>query len=142
METRRDVMANVTAMVSTALFASGAAPLEGATLPWIKAREDVEHIAAPFGDAHIYCRGETDQLQLLELLSVRLNAGMSPHPPHQHPEEELLLVVEGEGEFVLDGQPSPCKAGTMLYAAPGHLHGIKNTGSAPLTLHVFKWQPK
>ena len=138
METRRDAIA----MMSTALFAAGAEPGIAKTGPWIKGLEDAQHREPPFGEAHIYFKGETDQLRLLELLRVRLNPGQSPHPPHQHPEEELLLVVEGEGEFVLDGEASSCSAGTMLYAAPGHLHGINNTGSEPLTLHVFKWQPK
>jgi mannose-6-phosphate isomerase-like protein (cupin superfamily) len=138
MDTRR----NAIAMMSTALFAAVAAPLPGKTSPWIKAPEDGRHITAPFGEVHVYYKGETDQLRLLETLRVRVNPGYSPPPPHQHPEEEILLVVEGEGEFLLDGQASPCAAGTMLYAAPGHSHGINNTGSEPLTLHVFKWQPK
>ena len=138
METRR----NAIAMMSTALFAAGATPASGKTSPWIKAPEDGQHRTAPFGEVHIYYKGETDQLRLLETLRVRVNPGYSPHPPHQHPEEEILLVVEGEGEFVLDDQATPCAAGAMLYAAPGHSHGINNTGSGPLTLHVFKWQPK
>ena len=73
-------------------------------------------------------------------LRFPVNPGQSPHPPHEHPEEELLLVVEGQGEFVLDGQPTPCSAGAMLYAAPGHLHGFANTGSAPMTVPAK--QPK
>lgn len=138
MDTRRDMIATMT----TALFASGAAPAAGSIGPWIKTPKDAKAITTPFGEAHIYFKGETDQLRLLELLSVRVNPGLSPHPPHEHPEEELLLVVEGKGEFLLDGKASPCSAGTMLYATAGHLHGFKNTGSEPLTVHVFKWAPK
>ena len=138
MNTRRDMIA----VMGTALFATGAAPVDAKTGPWIKDREDAQHITTPFGEVRIYFKGETDELRLLELLNARINPGLSPHPPHQHPEEELLLVVEGEGEFLLDDRAMPCSAGTMLYAAPGHSHGIKNTGSAPLSVQIFKWQPK
>ncbi len=139
MDSRRDMIA----MMTAALFAGGASPAAGTVDgSWMKTREDVQAITTPFGEVRIYFKGETDQLRLLELLNVRVNPGLSPHPPHQHPEEELLLVVEGEGEFLLDGKASPCSAGTILYPAPGHSHGINNTGSEPLTLHVFKWAPK
>ena len=39
----------------------------------------------PFGDLRIYFDGPTDQLKSMTAGSLRLKAGATPHPPHQHP---------------------------------------------------------
>ena len=100
MNNRRDMIA----MMSTALFATGAAPVAAKTGPWIKDRGDAQHITAPFGEVRIYFKGETEESRLLELLNVRIDPGLSPHPPHEHPEEELLLVVERRGRVSVGRQ--------------------------------------
>jgi len=93
----------------------------------------------PFGDLRIYFDGSTDQLRTLQAGSLRLKPGQSPHPPHQHPEEEILLVTEGQGEISLDGATTRAGPGAMMYCAAGRLHGIVNTGQTPLTFFFSKW---
>lgn len=44
----------------------------------------------PFGEVHVYFEGPSDQLRSMTAGSLRLKAGMEPHPPHQHPEEEIM----------------------------------------------------
>ena len=46
--------------------------------------------------------------------------------------EELLVVLEGVGEFRLEGQNLPLVAGTALYCPPGRTHDVCNTGPATL----------
>lgn len=96
-------------------------------------------VREPFGDLRIYFDGSTEQLQVLTAGSLQLKPGMSPHPPHRHPEEEILLVTEGSGEILLNDDTIPCGPGAMMYCAADHLHGIENTGKAPLTFFFFKW---
>ena len=50
-----------------------------------------------FGDVRVYFEGPTDQLKSMTAGSLRLKAGMAPHPPHEHPEEEFIVVTEGSG---------------------------------------------
>jgi mannose-6-phosphate isomerase-like protein (cupin superfamily) len=71
-----------------------------------------------------------------------IKPGWEIHPPHAHAEEEYLMVVEGEGTWHLAGRERPARAGDMQYAAPWDLHGIKNTGRAPLRFVVWKWGSK
>jgi mannose-6-phosphate isomerase-like protein (cupin superfamily) len=69
-----------------------------------------------------------------------LKPGMQPHPPHQHPEEEMMVIAEGTGEIVVDGQKSRVGPGSMMYCAAGRLHGILNTGKTPLLFYYSKWK--
>ncbi len=92
-----------------------------------------------FGDTRVYCDGPTDQLKSMTAGSIRLNAGQEPHPPHQHPEEEIMLVTEGSGEIVVEGKTTHVSPGAMMYSAANKTHGIRNTGKTPLTFYYYKW---
>ena len=48
-------------------------------------------------------RAPTATLDELEYHVTTLNPGQSPHPPHQHPNEELIIVKEGAVEAYLNG---------------------------------------
>lgn len=94
----------------------------------------------PFGDLAVYFSGPTDQLKFMEAGSLRLRAGMEPHPPHSHPEEEFLLVTEGTGVIMVDGKTTPVGPGAMMYCAANKSHHIRNTGKSPLLFYYYKWQ--
>ena len=79
----------------------------------------------------VYYNGPTDQL-----------SGRSPHPVHQHPEEEFLIVGEGTGEIECDGKITQVGPGAMMYCAGNTWHGITNTGATPMTFYWSKWLAK
>jgi quercetin dioxygenase-like cupin family protein len=93
-----------------------------------------------FGDIRVYHEGRTDQLGELTFGSLLLKPGMSPHPPHQHPEEEIMILTEGAGEISVEGKVTKVAAGSSMYCGAGKLHGIVNTGKAPLLFYYFKWK--
>jgi len=64
---------------------------------------------------------------------------MTPHPPHTHPEEEIMVVTEGTGEISVEGKITKVAAGSMMYCAGDHVHGIVNTGKVPLMFYFYKW---
>ncbi len=114
-----------------------AAPkLANVTLDESKAKLSKE----PFGDLRIYYDGPTDQLKAMTAGSLRLKPGMSPHPPHKHPEEEMMVVTEGTGEISVEGKVTKVGPGAMMYCAGNKLHGIVNTGKTPLLFYFYKWQ--
>ena len=94
----------------------------------------------PFGDLRVYFNGSTDQLKAMTFGSLQLKPGMSPHPPHEHPEEEIMIVTEGTGEISIEGKVTKVTPGTSMYCAGGKLHGIVNTGKTPLLFYYFKWK--
>jgi quercetin dioxygenase-like cupin family protein len=65
-------------------------------------------------------------------LLVGLNAfeaGQS-HALHAHAgQDKAYLVIEGHGEFLLDGRAVPMAAGDLLVAPEGVPHGVHNTGA-------------
>jgi mannose-6-phosphate isomerase-like protein (cupin superfamily) len=94
----------------------------------------------PFGDHYVYFDGPTDQLAVMVAGSLRLHPRASPHPPHQHPEEEFLLIAEGTGEILVDGKINQVGPGSQMYCHGNALHGIENTGATPMLFYYYKWR--
>ncbi len=58
---------------------------------------------------------------------------------HRHgADEELYLVLEGEGTLVRDGETIAVGPGTVVVNRAGGEHGLRNTGSVPLRLFVIE----
>ena len=55
-----------------------------------------------------------------------LDPHTSPHPPHSHRHEEMVLVYEGALEFTINGEATLAEAGSVLFAGSNELHGIRN----------------
>lgn len=105
----------------------------------VRGTPDTKLTKEKFGDLRIYFEGPTDQLKSMTAGSLLLKPGMSPHPPHRHPEEEIMVVTEGTGEITVNGAVHKVAAGSMMYCAGNHLHGVVNTGSEPLLFYFYKW---
>jgi mannose-6-phosphate isomerase-like protein (cupin superfamily) len=91
-----------------------------------------------YGDLRIYFDAPTGHLRALTVGSLVLNAGMVPHPPHQHPEEEIMLVTEGAGEITVEATAYPVRPGSMMYCSGQRMHGI-TAGPHGLTFYFYKW---
>ncbi len=102
-------------------------------------REEAALLHESHGDARFYFKGKTDLLKAMTAGSLVLKPGMSPHPPHRHAEEEFMLVTEGTGEIEVEETVTQVGPGAMMYCAGNKLHGIKNTGSIPMTFYFYKW---
>jgi len=83
--------------------------------------------------------GPTDYLTGLCAGMCVLEPGSSPHPPHQHPEEEFMIVASGTGEIECAGKTTKVGPGAMMYCAGNVVHGITNTGKLPMTFYWSKW---
>jgi quercetin dioxygenase-like cupin family protein len=85
-------------------------------------------------------RTPTMLLRELECHVTTLNPGESPHPPHQHRAEEMLILKEGILEARLVDTVTRIGAGSVLFVASNELHGWTNVGDAPATYHVIQWK--
>lgn len=137
MENRRDILkwAGLAAAASSPLLGEGGSHLRDEVV--VAAKAKVTH--DPFGDTRVFFEGPTSQLKSMTAGSLLLKAGMEPHPPHQHPEEEILIITSGSGEVLVGGKTTKVSAGSMMYCESNQLHGIKNTGSEPLLFYYTKW---
>jgi mannose-6-phosphate isomerase-like protein (cupin superfamily) len=97
--------------------------------------------SAPVDGCRVFTHfnGPTDQLRGMVAGMCVLDPGSSPHPPHQHPEEEFLIIAAGTGEIICGADTTPVGPGAMMYCAGDTIHGITNTGKVPLTFYWSKW---
>lgn len=78
-------------------------------------------------------------LERLECHITTVNPGEEPHPPHQHPEEELVLIKEGTMDVVQNGERKRAGPGSVIFNSSNEMHGFKNVGDTPATYFVVKW---
>ena len=81
----------------------------------------------------------TATLDELECHITTLNPGETPHPPHKHADEEIVIIKEGTVESLVNGQLKTVGPGSIIFQAANQMHSIRNVGKTPATYHVFKW---
>ena len=55
--------------------------------------------------------------------------------------DQTLVIVEGAGEAVLEGQTMPVAAGTLTFVPAGTRHNFRNTGGQSLKLYTLYAPP-
>jgi mannose-6-phosphate isomerase-like protein (cupin superfamily) len=96
--------------------------------------------------AHSLFAGTTPNVRAMRCHASVLDPGRQPHHPHRHHEEELLLILDGEADLVLD-DPAHAEGtvrrrvqrGTFAYYPANFAHTIHNISGAPVTYVMFKW---
>ena len=139
MVTRREmVMAFAGAAVALAGTAvlPARATVQGSTIfDW----NDMKPQPTKVGAVRRLCQVATATLDELEMHITTLNPGETSHPPHKHPDEELLIVKEGTVESLVNGEQRRVGAGSVIFQASNQMHGIRNVGDGPATYHVIRW---
>jgi len=75
--------------------------------------------------------------EFVECHETMLPPGQMPHPPHKHPNTELILIREGKIEYAIDGVPhAPVGPGDIIFTASNVMHGMKNVGDVPALYFV------
>ena len=92
-------------------------------------------------------RGPTRCLTDMSCHASVLVGGHVPHPPHQHIEEEILIVLHGEVELTIPSGPADpaprierLGPGSFVYYPAWQWHTIRNPGTAPVGYLMFKWK--
>ena len=84
-------------------------------------------------------RTPTPTLDELEIHISTLAPGKSPHAPHQHEHEELLIVKDGTLDTFQSGTTRRVGPGGIIFQASNELHNVTNVGQAPATYFVIGW---
>lgn len=58
--------------------------------------------------------------------------------PHAHPYEQIVYIIQGEGDFSVDGEVHHLTAGGLMVIPPNVEHFIQVTGNVPvLNMDIF-----
>jgi len=142
MITRRDVIVAVMAAGATcgalAWQSQQSKPViqQSAVFDW----QSIPAKPTPVGEVRSFFKAPTATLEELELHVTTLKPGVMSHPPHQHPNEELVIIKEGTVEALVNGESKRTGPGSVIFNASNQLHGLRNVGPGPATYHVINWK--
>ena len=92
------------------------------------------------GSVRQFFRNPTITLDELECHVTTLNPGLQSHPPHKHPNEELVIIREGNVEVLSNGEWKKVGPGSVIFNASNELHALKNIGTSPAVYHVINFK--
>ena len=140
MITRRDLVVSSIAVALTlcvvALADQKIPIMQSAAFDW----NSIPVKQTPMGSTRAFFKAPTATLDELELHVTTLNPGQTSHPPHKHPNEELVIIREGTVEALVQGEWKRVGPGSVIFNASNQLHGLKNVGDMPATYHVINWK--
>lgn len=94
----------------------------------------------PIGETRQIAKGPTVTLEELEMHVTTLNPGEASHPPHKHPNEELVILDKGTVEALINGEWVRVGPGSVILNASNVLHGLRNVGDTQAQYHVVNWR--
>lgn len=127
----KHLLAGSVGLVAVQLFA--AAPFFPVkTLPGgsfvVHAAETREQVKATSSRAD-YCDQPTATLSRFEVHRTTLQPGAKPHEAHRHEREEMMILLEGELEVLIEETRTRIGAGSAFFVVSNDLHGVTNVGT-------------
>ena len=101
--------------------------------------EDMAVRKTDVGERRDVVQQPTRTLDELEMHITTLNPRTTSHPPHTHPNEEMVIVREGTLQAHVNGKEVVVGPGGVLFYASMQPHGVKNIGDTPATYFVINW---
>jgi XRE family transcriptional regulator, regulator of sulfur utilization len=92
------------------------------------------------GSVRTVCSAPTATLENLEIHISTLNPGLMSHPPHKHPNEELIIVRQGTVETLSNGVWIRVGPGSVIFNGSNQPHGFRNVGTEPAIYHVVNFK--
>jgi quercetin dioxygenase-like cupin family protein len=139
MISRRDLLTALVASAITLACASIAQEpaklLDSTAWKW----EDMAPKKTDVGELRPVVRAPTRTLDELEMHITTLNAHTASHPPHTHPNEEMVIVREGTLQAHVNGKEVVVGPGSVLFFASMQPHAVQNIGDVPATYFVINW---
>ncbi len=106
------------------------------------AMKEYAYEGKPVGQIGIYVAGDTPASTQFVTGRFVLEPGQTPHAPHVHAEEEVMVIEKGNGEIFCDGKTTKVGPGSVMFTTPNAPHGIVNTGKEPIVFYFIKWASK
>ena len=139
MITRRDLVAALVAagitMACVSVAQESGGLLDSTAWKW----QDMQVKKTDVGELRSVVRQPTRTLDELEMHITTLNPRTASHPPHTHPNEEMVIVKEGTLQAHVNGKEVVVGPGSVLFYASMQPHAVQNIGDTPATYFVINW---
>ena len=139
MITRRDLVAALVAagitMACVSVAQESGGVLDSTAWKW----QDMQAKKTDVGELRPVVRQPTRTLDELEMHITTLNPRTASHPPHTHPNEEMVIVREGTLQAHVNGKEVVVGPGSVLFYASMQPHAVQNIGDTPATYFVINW---
>jgi len=93
----------------------------------------------PVGQSRFVADAPSPTINRFECHITTLRPGCQSHPPHHHPQEEMILIKEGTVESFINGKKQIFGPGSLLFLASHDLHNVTNIGNKPTTYFVINF---
>lgn len=140
MISQRDILLVLSSVCLTCFAFAVASPKVEILGPAVYDWPDIKANKTEVGEYRQVIRQPTATLDELELHITTLNPGLSSHPPHQHINEELVIIREGTVEVLSNGVWKKIGPGAVVFNASNSPHALRNIGSTPAVYHVINWR--
>lgn len=142
MPSRRDcvvALLAITTTLATVAWAqtAGRPMLHSSLFDWEKTKVEETQTGA----RRSFFVDRTPTMDRLSCHATTVNPGMASHPPHQHVEEELIIIKEGTFEVMQNGKVTEAGPGSVIFEASNEMHGMRNVGETQGTYFVVKFWP-
>ena len=138
--TRRDFVVALIAVFVTLTGVRAMQPKPEPLRPQVWDWKDMVAKPNATGEVRTIVRAPTVTLDELEIHITTLKPGLESHAPHQHPNEEMLIVREGTVEALVNGELKRVGPGSIIFQASNQPHNVTNVGDVPATYHVVNWK--
>jgi quercetin dioxygenase-like cupin family protein len=101
--------------------------------------EDLKARPTGNGERRDVTDGPTATLERFESHVTTLLAGRMSHPPHQHGQEEIIILRDGTLDVMINGATTRAGPGSLLFFAANDFHNVENVGGTPATYFVFNF---
>lgn len=99
---------------------------------------DLKVVATKSGERRDVVDSPTSTLANFECHVTTLNPGIAPHAQHHHPDEEFVLVAEGQLDVTINGVTTRATPGSIVFISSNDEHGWTNPGDTPATYYVMR----
>ena len=137
---RETVIAAAAAGITGAALAFAQAVVPGVIGASVYSWDAMQMSRTPVGEFRQVLKGPTATLEELEVHITTLNAGASSHPPHHHPNEELVLLDKGIVETLSNGKWERLGPGSVIFNGSESWHSLRNVGDGPAQYFVVNWR--
>ncbi len=107
----------------------------GFMLDW----KDITFKAHDKGGVRQYFDIQTPMLHRFDIHVTQLNPGFKSHDPHTHKNEEIILMLDGNGVMQIGEGNQACGPNDAVFLNSMVLHNITNTGTVPALYFAIQW---